>query len=113
MYDVTFTVHASVQQNNPGNPINFTFLNGGFTISASGKVTAFGQPPQVGVNDPTGNLAVQFAVDAVIPGHGADGRAIYGVDGFHHANGQRLGHARRRFSRHHLPTQSGAVAHSR
>jgi hypothetical protein len=61
MYDVTFTVHASVQQNNPGNPVNYTFLNGGFTISASGKVTAFGQPPQVGVNDPTGNLAVQFS----------------------------------------------------
>jgi len=61
MYDVTFTVHASVQQNNPGNPINYTFLNGGFTIGASGKVAAFGQPPQVGVNDPTGNLAVQFS----------------------------------------------------
>ncbi len=61
MYDITFSVHASVQQNNPGNPINFTFLNGGFTIGASGQVTAFGQPPQVGINDPTGNLSAQFS----------------------------------------------------
>jgi hypothetical protein len=61
LYDITFNVHASVQQNNPGNPINYTFLNGGFTISSAGKVTAFGQPPQVGINDPTGNLAIQFS----------------------------------------------------
>jgi hypothetical protein len=60
MYDITFSVQASVQQNNPGNPINYTFLNGGFTISSSGRVAAFGQPPQVGINDPTGNLACQF-----------------------------------------------------